>query len=414
VRRLALTLALFALGAAACGNGDGGEAGAGGGKATVGLLYTTSGQGGELAQAALGTAELVTADAEADGIELKVVSADYGGEARQVQSMTQQLVDKGASGIVVATDDPDVARALRDFDEVPLLYAQISEDDAVGEGTPAFRLAPSNRLQARKMADYLVDDRGYERIAILHDNTPFGREGAADLRAALGPLGADVVMDWEFKPGGDIHTPVMYAGQQSAQALVLWAQSAAEAGRITIEIQKAGQSYQLALSGSLATADYGKNASSQVVPVAFRDGVLSVGTWAGPWFADAPKIGAFFSRFKSEQNALAPVQALQIYDGLLLLAGAAAADPDPVAVVRALERTRDFEGAGAPLSFSAQSHEGVGLEDMAMWGFTRSQESAGGEFFPAVDTGGGFFTIIPASAQLPEKYSYLVAELPGA
>jgi ABC-type branched-subunit amino acid transport system substrate-binding protein len=219
----------------------------------------------------------------------------------------------------------------------------------------------------------------------------------------------------EFKPGGDVHTSVSHAGQLGAQALVVWTKSIAEAGRITIDVHESTQSYQLVFSGNVATASYGKNASSQVVPVAFRDGILSVGTWAGPWFAEVPSIGAFYRRFRLEQNAFAPVQAAQVYDSLLLLATAAGkVGDDPTAVATELEATSDFRGVGVPVSFTPDDHEGVGFEDLAVWGFTRMQSSDGGEFFPEVDTGGGFFTIVPSSVTLPEEFAYLLTGMSGA
>ena len=418
MRRALVILAAVATLAAACGDaadtgqpqpGPTGTDGTPAPDAIVGLLYTVGGQGGEFAQAALGVADLVIADAKEDGVNLAVESADYEGEPKKALSLARDLADRGAVGIVVASDDPAVAEQLASFDEVPLLYALVADDDAVTEGSPSFRLTPSNQLQAQKMAEFLIDHRGYDRIAILHDASEFGREGAADLENELGFAGADVVLTAEFRPGGDIHTPVSHAGQLDAQALVVWSKSTAEAGRITIDVHESSQSYQLVLSGNLATASYGKNASSQVVPVAFRNGILSVGTWAGPWFAEQESIGEFFSRFKAEQNAFAPVQAIQVYDGLLLLARAAVeTGGDPAAVAAEIESTRNFRGVGAPMSFSPTDHEGIGFEDMAMWGFTRDQQSDGGQFFPEVETGGGFFTIVPASVTLPDAFAYLI------
>jgi branched-chain amino acid transport system substrate-binding protein len=418
VRRAPVLLAAVALLGAACNGASDtaqpqvGPTGTGGTPAAdivVGLLYTVGGQGGEFAQAALGVADLVVADAKEDGVSLGVESADYEGEPKKALAAARDLVERGVAGIVVATDDPEVAAALRDFDEVPLLYALISADDAVSADSLSFRLTPSNQLQAEKLAQFLVEHRGYERIAIMHDSSDFGVEGGADLETELSLAGADVVLKEQFKPGGDVHTPVSYAGQLGAQALVVWTQSAPEAGRITIDVHKSTQPYQLVLSGNLATASYGKNASSQVVPVAFRDGILSVGTWAGPWFDELPSIGSFFSRFKTEQSALAPVQAVPIYDGLRLLARAAGeSSDDPTAVAAAIESTTDFRAVGVPISFSSDDHDGIGFEDMAVWGFTRNQRSDGGAFFPEVDTGGGFFTIVPSSVVLPSQFSYLL------
>ena len=376
----------------------------------IGLLYTISDIGGEFAQAALGASALAVEDAAAP---IEVLDRDYAGNAKRAGQLAQELADEGAVGIVVASDDPALVPVLGDFDAVPVVHALLADDDAI-EAPNAFRVAPSNRLQAAKLAEYLVGVRGLDRIAILHDDSPFGLEGGDDIEAALDDQGATVVVRDAFKVGADIHTTIMHAGQLDADALIVWTRDNGEAGRITIEMHKANQGYQLVLSGNLATFDYGKNAASQVTPVAFRDGILSVGTWAGPWF-DLDRIRGFFERFRETNNVEAPFQAVQVYDGLLLLAKAArdTGSSDPAAVAQALEATRDFEGAGVPVSFSPNDHEGIGMEDMAILSFTKDQASAGGEFAPEVSTGGGFFTINSQTITLPSELAYLLAGLPA-
>lgn len=374
----------------------------------VGLLYTVTGDGADFAQAALGSIPLAVADAERRGIELQVMDRDYGGRPERAAALAEALAADGVAGVVVASDDPRLGPALASVSSIPVVHALVAGDDVARPGSSTFRVGPSNDLQARKMASFLVRDRGYERVAILHEATPFGAEGGDDLQSALSRLGAEVVLLEGFRRGGDVHTPVMHAGQLEAQALVLWTRDNGEAGRVTIEIHDADQSYQLALSGNLATFDYGRNAVSQVTPVAFRDGILSVGTWAGPWF-DLERMQGFFQRFIEENDAEAPFQAIQVYDGLLLLAFAAReAGGDPEAVAGVLEDTKEFVGGGVPLSFSSDDHEGVDLDDMAILAFTKDQDSAGGEFAPDVSTGGGFFTISEESVELPPELSYLV------
>ncbi|MGH2691391.1 MAG: ABC transporter substrate-binding protein [Actinomycetota bacterium] len=376
----------------------------------IGLLYTISDIGGEFAQAALGASVLAAEDAPDRGLNIEVLDRDYAGNAKKAGQLAQQLADEGAVGIVVASDDPALVPALSGFDEVPVVHALLADDDAVGSDDPSFRVAPSNSLQAEKLAEYMVGERGLDRVAILHDDSPFGTEGAEDIERSLDEQGAAVVLRQSFKVGSDIHTPITHAGQLDADALILWTRENGEAGRITIEMHKANQGYQLVLSGNLATFDYGKNAASQVTPVAFRDGILSVGTWAGPWF-DLDRIKGFFERFRETNNVEAPFQAVQVYDGILLLAKAAEDAGGSGSVAEALEDIRDFEGAGVPISFSPSDHEGIGLEDMAILAFTKDQAAAGGEFAPDISTGGGFFTIDTRTITLPSEIAYLTEGL---
>lgn len=379
------------------------------GPVRIGLLYTVSGEGQGFAQAALGASALAVAEGRARRVEIEIVDGEYGGDPEAAADVADRLADDGVAGIVVASDDPALASALAGFDRVPLVHALVSSGGAISAEGTAFRVAPSNELQAATLAGFLAADRGYDRVAILHERSPFGNEGADDLERALLEEGVDVVLRSGFRIGRDIHTPITHAHQLEADALVLWTRDVGEAGRITIEAHDAGVAYQLVLSGNLATFDFGKNASSQVTPVAFREGILSVGTWAGPWF-DLDRLTGFYERFRRENNAVAQFQAIQIHDAVLLLAetAASAETDDPAGLTAALEGVTDFVGGGVPLSFSPEDHEGVGPEDMAILAFTKDPQAAGGEFAPDVSTGGGFFTIDARSVELPPGLSYLL------
>jgi ABC-type branched-subunit amino acid transport system substrate-binding protein len=128
----------------------------------------------------------------------------------------------------------------------------------------------------------------------------------------------------------------------------------------------------------------------------------------------------FYERFREVNDAEAPFQAVQVYDAIRLLARAAHESAagedtgaDPVSVAQAIEATTDFQGAGVPLTFSADDHEGVGIEDMAILAFTTDQAAAGGEFAPDISTGGGFFTIDTQTIDLPSELTYLLEGLPA-
>lgn len=376
----------------------------------LGLLYTTGGKGGALASAVLGSASLaVEAAAERFNVTLELVDADYAGDLEELLPAEVDRLRGESDAIVVATDDPAVAPALDGIRELPVVHAFIADDGLIEGKANAFRVAPTNRLAARTLIEHLVERREYDRIALLTDDTDFGTEGARDLRAALADAGVEPVVDRTFEPGGDIHTPVMDAGGRGAQALVIWVDSPGEAARIVVEAHRMRWAYQIVLSPNLATETFAKNASAQVTPVAFRDGMLSVGTWAGPWF-NLARIIDFYTTFRTQNSALAPVSAATVFDAIMALAAAAreAGGADTGAMVRALEALEEFEGAGVPITFTADDHEGIDRNDMAILGFTKSQDSAGGEFFPEVDTGGGFFTVVSESLRLPERYAFLV------
>ncbi|MCA1832548.1 MAG: ABC transporter substrate-binding protein [Actinomycetota bacterium] len=376
----------------------------------VAVLYTTAGQGGGLAQAVLGATGLVVARAKALGVEVQVVNQDYAGNIARIPKLLEDAKSR-ADAIVVGTNDPAVEPALRATTDIPLLYPVLSDDALLTGSDNAFRFGPSNKAQAEKLVGFLAEHRKYRKMGILSDDTSYGKEGRTDLLDAMASAGVTPTMDETFIPGRDVHTSVAHAGQLKLDALIIWSGSESEAARIVVDVQKQNFAYQIALSGNLANDTFAKNASSQVTPVAFRDGLLSVGTWAGPWFR-LQRIIKFYDDFKSENSALAPVQAASMYDAVLALVTAAQSNgTTPSDLTSGLESLHDFVGAGVPLTFGPDKHDGIDADDLAVYGFTKDQNSAGGEYFPDVDTGGGFFTVINASLDLPKSVAFLSPEV---
>lgn len=371
----------------------------------VGLLYTTGGQGGDLAGAVLGAASLAVDAAKADGVEIELVEADYAGNVAIAGDAAARL-SSNADAIVVGTDDGDVAGMLSGV-TVPVAHPLITTNAAVTSDGSTFRFAPSNTVQAQRMVAFLTGHRRYTRIAVLADDTAFGAEGIADLSAAFREAGVAPVATETFTPGGDVHTPLARMAQREAQSVIVWVESPGEASRVVVDVHKSGYAYQLVLSGNLATTTFAKNASSQVAPVAYRDGLLSVGVWAGPWFP-LQRIVGFYREFRTRNSSIPPVQAAAVYDAILALARAARTHgTGSEQLVRGMEALEDFEGAGAPVTFGPGKREGVDLDDVAMLGFTKTQSAPGGEFAPDVDTGGGFFSVVHESLDLPPEYAYL-------
>jgi branched-chain amino acid transport system substrate-binding protein len=379
-------------------------------KLKVGVLFTTSGEGGDLAQAVLGGTKLAADDAAKQKVSIEFVQADYAGDPKQVPKAVASLKGK-VDAIVVGTPDPVVLPQLSEITDVPVIHTLIGRDDLT-QNENVFSVAPSDSVEAAKMADYLVNERKYRRIVLITDTTEFGTTGKQVMESALDELGASPRLSLTFKPGADIHTPVAHAGQVNADAVILWVFSPSEAARIVVEAQKMNFAYQFALSGNLATSTFAKNASAQVTPVAFRDGMLSVGPWAGPWF-DLGRIIDFYTRFQTENSAQAPVQAAAFYDAVALLAKAArnGGTTTGADLEAGLEEIKDFEGAGVPISFATGEHQGIAIDDLGMYGYTKDQDSAGGHYFPDVDTGGGFFTVVTESLQLPKRYAFLTTKV---
>ncbi len=368
---------------------------------TVGLLITTGGVGGELAGPSIGAAGVAADHIKQDSKKaVKIEQADYAGDLAAAPALAAELAGK-IDVLIVGTDDEGVLPVI-DSLNVPVIHAYVTRDGVTTRDS-VFRVTAPDSLQARRLANFLVDERELSRISVVFENTDYGNRGAALMRDAVSAAGGTLVASELFDTGGDIHTPLAVAEEETAQALVVWTDNAAEASRAVIDIHKSGYSYQVALPGNIAAPQFGKNAVAQVVPTAFKEGILSVGPWAGPWLR-AERVTRFFKDFEKKQSDVAPVRTMGVYDAVLL-ASAANSRGD---IKQGLLGLKDFTGAGVPITFDGD-REGIDETDIWAWGFTKSKNGAGAEFFPAVDTGGGFFTLIPRGLKVPAKFAHELA-----
>ena len=372
----------------------------------IGLLVTTGGQGGDLAGPAIGAANVATAHLKKMGAKVQMQQLDYAGDAALIAhkpdgSIADTVKELAAKSdvIIVGTDDPATVGALEGV-SIPVIHAFLTKDGVAGGNV--FRMAPSDSLQAKVLARFLVKHRRITNLGVVFENTQFGTTGADVFEAAITREGGSVVASAGFDTGQDLHAQVATMADKGAEAVAIWTDDPAEAARAVIDIHRSGYSYQIAIPGNTAVPQFGKNAVAQVVPTAFREGILSVGPWAGPWLG-SEKIKTFYSDFEKVQSDLAPVATAQVYDAVLMASAAKTKGDIP----QGLMQIRDFMGASIPVTFDA-NHEGMDPSDLWAWGFTKSKTGAGAEFFPAVDTGGGFFTLITAGNEVPPRFRYLL------
>jgi ABC-type branched-subunit amino acid transport system substrate-binding protein len=86
-----------------------------------------------------------------------------------------------------------------------------------------FRLAPANRFMSRRLADYLAA-RQRSDIALMSDDSSYGRDGASQLGADLAQDGLSVVKRVVVPAtAGDVSAQVLAARRAGARTLVLWA-----------------------------------------------------------------------------------------------------------------------------------------------------------------------------------------------
>jgi ABC-type branched-subunit amino acid transport system substrate-binding protein len=232
VRRVALPL-LLVLGVTACG---GGSAAAPEAATEAAALVVVSAP--LTAQPWIGSfldkgARLAAAEVDAGaGRHVRVEVLDNGGSAQTAAAHARRAVQEGAVALITDGVGAKAIAAVTDPAKLPVFItfeggASLTDPKAL---PTLFRLAPANKYLCRRLADYLAAVQPGRPVAVIADDSSYGREGASTVRDDL--LHDDVaVPSTQTVPTGasDVSAQVLAARRSGAKVLVVWARAAAVA-----------------------------------------------------------------------------------------------------------------------------------------------------------------------------------------
>ena len=222
-RRLAPLLLVSALLAGACSGSDGGDEAL----VVVSAPVTAQPWVGQFLQrgAELAAAEL----AEGDGARVRVEVLDNGGSAQRAAANARTAVDRGAVALVVDGVGAEAVAVVTDPVRLPVFIAFEGGASLVDakERPTLFRMAPANKAMCRRLADYVADVQRGKPVAVIADDSTYGREGGPDVKADL--LHNEIRVPYEgtiAEGASDVSAQVLAARRSGAQVLVVWARAA--------------------------------------------------------------------------------------------------------------------------------------------------------------------------------------------
>jgi ABC-type branched-subunit amino acid transport system substrate-binding protein len=230
VRRLAILLAGLALLAAGCGSSPGSKSDLG--SLVIAVDVPVSGspyvaqtirQGVELAAQSLNAGGGVRAGDRS--YLLKVKLYDNHLSARRAVENTRRALDAGAVAIVTDGTGIDATWQLARRDGVSIC---ITYDGGTGlveaaERPNVFRIAPTNHGIAFRYAEYLIPKK--LKVALLSDDSAYGRVGAADVSRAFSSNPEAVALKLTLPAGQpDVSPQILRTRRSGATALLVWGQ----------------------------------------------------------------------------------------------------------------------------------------------------------------------------------------------
>jgi ABC-type branched-subunit amino acid transport system substrate-binding protein len=295
--------------------------------------------------------------------------------ARAVANVRRAVAD-GAVAIVDEGTGVDASWRVAERRGVPIGIVFEGGSSLVDPKTRSnvFRIAPTDHGVAFRLAEYLIPQK--LKVALLHDDSDYGSNGAAELSRAFADNRSSVAID-ETVPADahDLGPQVLRARRAHATALLVWGRPATIAAAITAA-RSAGWEVPVYTPPTGADPFVRQQLADHpawVNGLTFASGRLTAEVGTGPYLHFEQRYRAAYGldRVGVRTPGGAPVvqppeTAMFAYDFVNLLAAALtrAGSTDPAEVTRALEQVT-VEGAnGDERAFNEHNHEGVVDDDV--------------------------------------------------
>lgn len=305
------------------------------------------------------------------GRQLEIVEHDDRADAAAAREIVDAVGQNAGLSALIGPCNTGVALAVVELAQkhrLPMIVS-VATGTAItegrGPGSVVFRVSARDDLQAAFVVGQALQ-MGYRRFAVFADATPYGEQGATEVRKALAGAGLQPVFEARFPIGvASLRVEMENARRAGADVIVSWALGP-ESAVIARSRAEIGWKVRQFGSWALSFANFLKGAG------AAGDGALMAQTFieqGGDTRRNAFLL-AYYRKF-GDTPIPAPMAAAQSYDSVFLLAAAmrqaGSAEREPLRV--ALENLRlPYFGVIATYQrpFSPQNHDAIGANMLSL------------------------------------------------
>ncbi|MFN2625288.1 MAG: ABC transporter substrate-binding protein, partial [Mycobacteriales bacterium] len=155
---------------------------------------------------------------------VRIEALDHRNSAATAVANARRAVSLGAAALITDGVGVLAMAGVTDAAHLPVFVTYDGSREIIDAAAhpTLYRMAPANRPMANRLADYLSARR--PRIAVLHDDNAYGRDGAASLHDAVRRDDIPAVATIEVPAGAASLAPqVLRARRSGADTVILWA-----------------------------------------------------------------------------------------------------------------------------------------------------------------------------------------------
>jgi len=322
-------------------------------QAPISGAYAAEGQWAR--QSAEMAASLINAKGGVLGMQIKIELADDAGNPKDSALAAQKLISKGVklvvgsygSGITIPAADLYDAKGV-----VSVGYGCTAVRLTMEKQRPYFfRTCGRDDTQSAFFAK-VVEGMGAKRVAIMHDNSDYGKGVAVDAQRFLEPLVAagktEIIYYDAITPGNTDYNAAVQKLKTLKPDLWFYTSYYSEAGLLIKQARQAGLDCLFVGSNAVPNPEFVKIAGNAAVK-----GTLMLNE-PMPQFLSTPEASEFLDAYKAKYGEIpGSIWAVYAADAVNALAAAvkAANSTDPVAVAAAMRALSGAKGITGELMF---------------------------------------------------------------
>ena len=262
-----------------------------------------------------------------NGMTIELIEEDDQQDPKTAVSAINKLVSSDEVVAAVGTVNSSCTLAMMDVtenNEIPLV-TPISSGVAITDPSNSYivRLQASDKLQAKAITEYAINDLGYKNIAVMFQNEDFGAGGKDVVVETLKDAGIEPLAVEAFDSSAtDMSAQLLKIKDLNPEAIIMWTMYGCGA-TIAKQCDQLGIDCDLMGGGGLTNAKLYELGGESAV------GILNTQTFFPDKEKASETAGAFIDAYEAEYGETPDSNAAMSYDSMMVLAeGLKAATPD--------------------------------------------------------------------------------------
>lgn len=262
-----------------------------------------------------------------NGMTIELIEEDDQQDPKTAVSAINKLVSSDEVVAAVGTVNSSCTLAMMDVtenNEIPLV-TPISSGVAITDPSNSYivRLQASDKLQAKAITEYAINDLGYKNIAVMYQNDDFGAGGKDVVVETLKDAGIEPLAVEAFDSSAtDMSAQLLKIKDLNPEAIIMWTMYGCGA-TIAKQCDQLGIDCDLMGGGGLTNAKLYELGGESAV------GILNTQTFFPDKEKASETAGAFIDAYEAEYGETPDSNAAMSYDAMMVLAeGLKAATPD--------------------------------------------------------------------------------------